>query len=147
MISEESKTANLLAIPRWLFLLVYPIVPVLLLIVFADMFYFDSVLLPYMGIEAILIPIFVFIFNLPHIIASFFSFFDREYVKYYQTHLFIYLPALLIATALLLYIDWRLGIAFFLINDVWHGIKQKVGIALILGAKPDWLHKAWTIFP
>jgi hypothetical protein len=147
MNSSESSITKQIAIPRWLLLTVYLIVPVLLLVTLADMFYFDSILLPYMGIEAILIPIFIFIFNLPHIIASFFSFFDKEYVQYYQRQLSFHLPALLIATALLLYIDWRLGIVFFLINDVWHGIKQKVGIALILGAKPDWVHKAWTISP
>ena len=88
-----------------------------------------------------------FFFSLPHIISSFFSFFDNEYVSYYKKHLFLYLPALLIATATLLYVDYLLGIVFFLINDVWHGIKQKVGIALILGAKPNLLHKIWTFLP
>lgn len=135
------------SIPKKLFLYVYLILPVLLLVVLADMFYFDSWLRPYMGIEAILLPLFIFIFNLPHIIASFFSFFDREYVTYYRKHLFFYLPMLLIATALLLFVNWELGLVFFILNDVWHGIKQKVGIALILGARPGLLHKIWTLLP
>lgn len=134
-------------IPKKLFLYVYLILPILLLVVLADMFYFDSWLRPYMGIEAILLPLFIFIFNLPHIIASLLSFFDGEYVTYYKRHLFFYLPTLLIATALLLFVNYELGIAFFLISDVWHGIKQKTGIALLLGARPGWLHHLWTFLP
>ena len=134
-------------IPRKLFLYVYLILPVLLLVFLVDTFYFNSALRPYTGIEAITLPLFIFIFNLPHIIASFFSFFDREYVSYYKTHLFLYLPGLLIATAVLLYVNFDLGVAFYLINDVWHGIKQKTGIALILGARPGRLHTVWTFLP
>lgn len=139
---RESKT-----IPKKLFLYVYLILPVLLFVALADMFYFDYWLRPYMGIEAILLPLFIFIFNLPHIIASLISFFDTEYVSYYKTHLFFYLPLLLIATALLLFVNFELGLAFFLISDVWHGIKQKTGIALILGARPGLLHHIWTFLP
>lgn len=135
------------SIPKKLFLYVYLIVPILLIIALADIFYFDSVLLPYSGINGLLLPLFIFIFNLPHILASFFSFFDREYVGYYKKHLFIYLPGLLIATGILLFYNYELGIAFFLINDVWHGLRQKTGIALILGAKPGWLQNVWTFLP
>lgn len=147
MESNQVGTASLMTIPKQLLLYVYLILPVLVLVIIADKFYFDSALLPYMGIEAILLPVFIFIFNLPHVIASFFSFFDREYVQHYRKQLFFYLPALLIATAVLLYVDYRLGIVFFLINDIWHGVKQKVGIALILGARPGWIHKVWTLLP
>ena len=144
---ENGKTAvnNFMMIPRPLLFHVYWIVPVLLGVVLYDMFYLNSQLLPYMGIEALFLPVFILLFNLPHIIASFFSFFDREYVSHYKKYLFGYLPLLLIGTGILLYVDYRLGIAFYLLNDIWHGIKQKVGIALILGAKPGWLHREWTL--
>lgn len=135
------------AIPRRLLLSVYLIVPALVAVVFADLFYYDAILRPYMGIEALLLPVFVLVFNLPHIIASFFSFFDGEYVAHYKRHLFLYLPLVLIGTAILLYYDYRLGVAFFLINDVWHGVKQKVGIGLILGARPSFLFHAWKLLP
>tara|TARA_B100000508_G_scaffold140815_1_gene143608 strand:+ start:5529 stop:6509 length:981 start_codon:yes stop_codon:yes gene_type:complete len=135
------------AIPRQLLLSVYLIVPALVAFVLADLFYFGGSLRPYMGVEAMLLPVFVFVFNLPHIIASFFSFFDNEYIAHYRRHLFVYLPMVLTATALLLYVDYRLGVAFFLINDVWHGVKQKVGIGLILGARPSLLFHAWKLLP
>lgn len=57
------------------------------------------------------------------------------------------MPGLLIATAVLLYVNYELGIVFYLLNDLWHGVKQKTGIALILGAKPGVLHRVWTILP
>lgn len=144
--NELVKNDGLL-ISKKLLLAVYLIVPLLLLIVLVDLFYFDAALRPYMGVEALYLPIFIFVFNLPHVIASFFSFFDKEYVKHYRKHLFFYLPGLLLATAVLLYVDYVLGIVFFLLNDVWHGVKQKVGIALMLGAKPGWLHRVWTLAP
>lgn len=136
-----------MVIPKKLLIYVYFVLPVLLLIVLADMFYLNYKLLPHAGIQGIYLPLYVFLFSLPHIISSFFSFLDREYVSYYKKYLFFYLPGLLIATATLLYVDYLLGIVFFLVNDVWHGIKQKVGIALILGAKADWLHRVWTFLP
>ena len=127
-------------IPRKIFLFAYLIVPLLVAVVLLDTYYLDAVLRPYLGIGALFIPIYIFIFDLPHIMASFFSFFDREYVSYYKKHLFFYLPGLLIATALLLFVNYELGLVFYLVNDLWHGIRQKVGIALILGARPGTLH-------
>tara|TARA_B100000508_G_C11459098_1_gene278263 strand:- start:319 stop:1311 length:993 start_codon:yes stop_codon:yes gene_type:complete len=144
---QSAPNTAAVAIPKRLLLSVYLIVPTLVAIVLIDIFYFDATLRPYMGVEALLLPAFIFLFVLPHIIASFFSFFDNEYVSYYRRHLFLYLPLVLIGTALLLYFDYRLGIAFFLINDVWHGVKQKVGIGLILGARPNWLFHTWKLLP
>ena len=144
MENSQTATKSIMTIPRRLLVLVYLILPVLLLVVLSDIFYFNSKLLPYMGIEALLLPVFIFIFNLPHIIASFFSFFDREYISYYRKYLFGYLPLLLLGTGLLLSIDFRLGFVLYMIYDIWHGVKQQVGVALILGAKPTWLHKVWT---
>jgi hypothetical protein len=134
-------------IPKRLLLSVYLILPALLGVVLVDYYVYDATLQPYMGVEALLLPVFLFVFNLPHIIASFFSFFDAEYVRHYRRHLFLYLPLVLVFTGLLLWWDYRLGIAFFLINDVWHGVRQKVGIGLILGARPSPLFTAWTLVP
>ncbi|MCA9356975.1 hypothetical protein H6784_03925 [Candidatus Nomurabacteria bacterium] len=143
-LTEQDKE---MVISKKYLLYVYLILPALLLIFLVDVFYLDYLIFPYVGIEGLLLPLFVVIFNLPHVIASFFGFLDKEYVSYYRKHLYFYLPVILIGTALLLFVDYKLGLAFYLVNDVWHGIKQKVGIALILGARPGWLHKAWTFLP
>ncbi|MFT7644566.1 MAG: hypothetical protein ACI9BF_000215 [Candidatus Paceibacteria bacterium] len=138
---------TIMTIPKSLLLCVFLILPILLCIALADKFYFNSALLPYVGLSALYLPVFILVFVLPHIIASFFSFFDHEYVHYYRRHLFLYLPVLLIATAALLYTNYILGVIFFLLYDFWHGVKQNVGISLILGARPGWLHRAWTLIP
>lgn len=141
------QESSIMTIPKSLLLCVFLILPILLFIALADKFYFNSALLPYVGIGALYLPVFILVFVLPHIIASFFSFFDSEYVHYYRSHLFLYLPTLLLATAALLYVDYRLGIVFFLLYDFWHGVKQNVGISLILGARPGWIHRVWTFIP
>lgn len=147
MVNNQIKPSEAMVIPKKYLLYLFLILPVLLIIFLVDIFYLDYYLFPYVGVEGLLLPFFIVIFNLPHVIASFFSFFDSEYVGYYKKHLFFYLPVLLIGTGILLFYNYELGLAFYLINDVWHGIKQKVGIALILGAKPNWLHKVWTVLP
>lgn len=144
---NAANASHLQTIPRKVLVFAYLIVPILLTVVLVDTFYLNSELRPYFGLEAALIPVYIFIFDLPHIIASFFSFFDKEYVSYYKKHLFFYLPGLLIATAILLFVNFELGLAFYLVNDIWHGVRQKVGIALILGARPGKLHTAWTLVP
>lgn len=144
---KKSAPEGLMTISRKVLLYAYLIVPILLLIVLTDIFFLDSKFSPYLGIEAIFSPFYVILFLLPHIIASFFSFFDREYVHYYRKHLFIYLPLLLIGTALLLYYNFVWGLVFFLVNDMWHGVRQQVGIGLILGAKPGMLYQLWTLLP
>jgi hypothetical protein len=144
MENKQLDKKEIKTIPRKLFFYVYLILPILTGLVLLDIFYFDFAMKPYLGIETILLPLFVFIFNLPHIVASFFSFLDKEYVQHYRKHLFLYLPLVLIATTLILFENYLLGLVIFLVSDIWHGVKQKVGIALILGARPGFLHTAWT---
>lgn len=141
---EIEASKQLLGISRRVLLAAYLVLPILLSIVFIDMFVLDYRLLPYLGVEALFSPFYVILFLLPHIIASFFSFLDREYVSYYKRHLFIYLPLLLTGTALLLYYDFVWGLIFFLVNDMWHGVRQQVGVGLILGARPGMMHRLWT---
>jgi hypothetical protein len=146
----ENKIAapgTLMTIPRKVLLYAYLVLPIFLVIVLIDIFFLDSRFSPYLGVEALFSPFYIILFLLPHIIASFFSFFDREYVHYYRKHLFIYLPLLLTGTALLLYYDFVWGLVFFLVNDMWHGVRQQVGIGLILGAKPGIMHYLWTLVP
>jgi hypothetical protein len=79
---------TLQTIPRKIFLFAYLIVPLLVAVVLVDTYYLDAVLRPSFGIGALFIPAYIFIFDLPHIMASFIGFFDKEYVSYYKKHLF-----------------------------------------------------------
>lgn len=142
-----AANTEMMTISRKVLLYAYLVLPLLTAIALVDIFFLDSRFLPHLGVEALFSPFYIILFLLPHIIASFFSFFDREYVSYYKKHLFIYLPLLLTGTALLLYYDFIWGLVFFLLNDMWHGVKQQVGIGLILGAKPGIVHRLWTLIP
>lgn len=147
MENKIEKKSELLGISRKVLLYAYVVLPVLVTIVLVDIFFLHSRFFPYLGVDAIFSPFYVILFLLPHIIASFFSFFDHEYIGYYKKHLFIYLPLLLAGTALLLYYDFVWGLVFFLINDMWHGVRQQVGVGLILGARPGIMHRLWTLVP
>ncbi len=142
-----SLTESFRTISTKYLLAVYLIVPAILLFVLVDIFLLDNSFQPYFGVETLFHPVFLFFFLLPHIAASWFSFFDTEYISHYRKHMLIYLPLLLLATGILLYFDVRYGLLFFFLNDVWHGVRQKVGIGLILGAKPGLLNTLWTVFP
>lgn len=147
MENKIEATDNFMVVPKKFLLGAYIILPILVSVVLIDIFYFDRLLQPNLGVDAIYLPIFLFIFLLPHIIASLFSFFDSEYVSYYKKHLFIFLPIFLLITLVVLYFDYRYGLLLFFLTDAWHGIRQKVGIGLILGMKPGLVHRLWTYVP
>ncbi len=143
----ENNSTSLTVIPKKFLLLVYLVLPVLFCVFLADVYFFDSALLPYMGLTSMVLPLYLLFFELPHIIASFFGFADKEYFTHYKKHLLFFLPLILIATSILLYVNFSLGVTLYLVGTVWHGLKQQTGIALILGARPGWVHTAWTLIP
>lgn len=143
----ENNPTSLTVIPKKFLLLVYLVLPVLFFVFLADVYFFDSALLPYMGLTSMVLPLYLLFFELPHIIASFFGFADKEYFTHYKKHLLFFLPLILIATSILLYVNFSLGVTLYLVGTVWHGLKQQTGIALILGARPGLVHTAWTLIP
>jgi len=145
--NNYSEEKNLVTIPKKFLLGVYFILPILFLVFLVDVFYFDSAFLPYFGLTTLTLPLYLIIFEMPHVLASFFGFFEKEYVTHYKKQLFIYLPLVLFATIVLLWIDFNLGFALYIVGTVWHGLKQQTGIALILGARPGYVHTAWTFIP
>lgn len=147
MEKNNSEASQLVTIPKKFLLAVYLILPILFAIFIVDVFYFDSALLPYMGLTTLTLPLYLIIFELPHIMASFFGFFDDEYVSHYKKQLFVYLPIILLATLILLFVNYKLGFALYIVGTVWHGLKQQTGIALILGARPTLVHTIWTFVP
>jgi len=144
---ENSQPPELVKISKRYLLAVYLILPILFFIYVGDVWFFDSALLPYMGLTSLVLPLYILFFELPHIIASFFGFADKEYFNHYKKHLLFFLPLILIATGVLLYVNFALGVTLYLVGTVWHGLKQQTGIALILGARPGWVHSVWTLVP
>ncbi len=128
---------------RWL-LAVYLIVPVLLLVVIIDRIWFSESLLPYMGLSSLLLPLYLLLFELPHIIASLLGFADREYRQQYARPLYLGLPAVLLGVYLLFRIDPVWAILAYLVATMYHVIKQQTGIAFIFGTPRGIVHQVWT---
>lgn len=136
-ISQKSIT------PSWL-LMIHSIALVLLAIFFIDVAFFQASLLPYMGIDTLLLPVYLLIFELPHIIASLLTFADKSYVQFYKKHLLIGVPAVLIGVGTLFYLNPKLTFVIYIIATMYHVIRQQTGIASILSkAKGVWFN-IWT---
>lgn len=144
---ESSQADSLMTIPKRFLLSVYLVLPALAAFFLWDMLLNNSGFLPYMGLNSMVLPLYLLFFELPHIIASFFGFVDKEYVRHYKKHLFVYLPLILAGTGVLMWWNFELGVTLYLVGTVWHGLKQQTGIALILGARPGWHHTLWTVVP
>ena len=60
-----------------------------------DIFINEGQLKPYLRFDSLFLPLYLLIFELPHVIASFFGFFQKEYARHYKRHLFFGLPLLI----------------------------------------------------
>lgn len=128
---------------QWL-LRIYAIGLLLIGIVVADQLFFNEALLPYMGLTSLFLPLYLLFFELPHIIASFLGFADKEYIKQYKHSLLFVLPVLLGTVGFLMYLNFMATVILYLCATMYHVIKQQTGIALILGAKKDIGHRVWS---
>jgi hypothetical protein len=75
----------------------------------------------------------VLVFNVPHIVASYFSFCDKQYLQHYKKQLLLVLslaPALAIGIPALVGPDAFL--AFFAVATMYHVLAQQLGISLSL---------------
>ncbi len=128
---------------KWL-IRIYLIIPLLILITAIDIMFFHSSLLPYMGITSLLFPLYLLFFELPHIIGSFFGFFDKDYVVYYRKYFTLWIPLFLFFMAILMYINFSLVMLIYIIGTMYHVIRQQTGITFFFGVKPSNLHKVWS---
>jgi hypothetical protein len=114
---------------RWL-LELHWIIPVVLLIIACDQLFFSSRLQLLLPDSPERIFLFLVFFNLPHIVASHFSFLDGEYFSLYKWRLIAIVLFIVLAVTL---IPRFLGLeAFFLFFATWtivHVVGQQFGIA------------------
>lgn len=128
----------------WL-LSVFLIIPAALLVVYVDQTYLESSLLPYMGLGSLFIPLYLLFFELPHILASFLGFFDREYAEHYRRHIIIALPVILTCTLILAWWQYYAVVLLYLVLTMYHVMKQQTGVSLILGAPKSTLFHVWSV--
>lgn len=127
-------------------LAIYGIVPLCLFAAAIDSFFLDGwlkSLLPVVTPDRFLW--WSLIFNLPHIIGSFVTYAEPEYLKSYRAML---LKGFTLSTLIVLVVPMTLGpevlFAFVSAYTVYHVFMQQFGISLMfLGRRPDWLYFAW----
>ncbi len=78
---------------------------------------------------------FMVFFVLPHILASQFSFYDREYVSAYRRQLAYGLPGVIAMVFLLYSLDEHSRRLIYAAVTMWHLIAQQVGIARVLAGE------------
>lgn len=88
---------------------------------------------------------FSFIFNLPHIVASFVTHADRDYIRHYKYQLarsaFL---CVTISAAIVYFISLEVFFACFSVFTIYHLIMQQYGIALMLAKRaPNLFFQLW----
>jgi hypothetical protein len=135
---------TLTPIHRWVIVAILFVTPALFLAGVTNYYFFAGSWLPYMSIASLLLPLYLLFFELPHIIASYLGFFDREYVRFYSRSLFIWLPLVLSGFGLLLWWHMTAAIVLYLVATMYHVMRQQTGIALMFGVKKDKWHAMWS---
>lgn len=120
------------------------IIPVLSAVWLWDMFLNDRGLLPYLGLTSLLLPLYLLFFEMPHIIASFVGFIDKEYLGHYRTHLLFGVPLLLAAFIGLLLVDFMTAVAVYLAVTMYHVVRQQTGIGLMFDVPKDRWFSWWS---
>jgi len=122
---------------------VYVILPIALVLMMVDFYFFNSTLkytLPHFP-ESILW--YMLVFNFPHIIASFFSFADKEYLFYYRQPLMYGLPIIGLSAVVLPWLSIEATIMVIILYTMYHNVSQQTGIASILMQYRDKWTKIW----
>lgn len=135
-----------LHIRRSWILSIFLIIPAVAIFGAWDMYFNNKQLLPYLRFDSLFLPLYLLIFELPHVLASFFGFFQKEYVRHYQRHLFLGLPLVLTGFVLVLGINFYTAFLIYLIATLYHVIRQQAGIAHFFGVPKNCWHWWWTWF-
>lgn len=128
---------------RWL-IAVYAIVPIIATIVLLDMLVLGQALQPYLTAQALYFPLFLLLFELPHIIASLTTFADKEYLRFYLRHILTVLPIKFLIFAVVFWYSTTYALILFGIYTMYHTIRQQTGIALTMTKRRDTMHEVWT---
>lgn len=126
---------------------IFLVVPSVLLVWAWDMFFNNQGLLPFLGLASLFLPLYLLVFEMPHIIASFVGFADKEYIKHYRAHLLYGMPLLLVGFLCLLWVDFTTAVAVYLAATMYHVIRQQTGIGLLFEVpRNNWFHGwSWSL--
>lgn len=132
------------AVPKKLLFLVHLIVPALLCVFFVDQYLLEETLKPYLQLTATSFLFYLLFFDQPHIIASFVSYADTEYMRHYKRHGVVI--ALIIVGVYALYTyDFTLLFILYGAYTMWHVIRQQAGITRMFVGKTPFVHHLWYL--
>jgi hypothetical protein len=126
-----------------LLLSLYAIIPISLLILLIDIFYLNfkiRSILPESPFELI---IFALIFNIPHIMTSFISYFDKEYIIFYKKNLVFGFIGICIFSYSLVTIHYEFAAISLIFYTMYHVLMQQMGIATIMMRGTNTYYKYW----
>lgn len=127
----------------WIFS-VFLIVPLVALFGGWDYFFNNQKLLPHLQFDSLFLPLYLLVFELPHVFASFLSFFQKEYITQYKKHLYLGIPLTLLLFLVLVGANFYLAITVYLIVTLFHVTRQLTGIAHFYGVPKNYWHGWWT---
>lgn len=122
---------------------VYAITPALLGLAVLDLFVFNRAIAAVLPAHPEQVFLFALLFNVPHLVASFFSFADREYLSFYRSKLMFGLLPILVASVLLLWHAPSVAIVAFILYTEYHVMSQQAGVASLIGRVGGVSHLAW----
>ena len=116
---------------------VYWVVPLAVLLVVVDMFWLESDIQQTVKKSNAQILLIGIVFGAPHILASMFAYFDKEYLAFYQPKIMAGLSgALLLASITLFVLPLNVGLTLLTIINMHHFIGQQAGVARMLIGQP-----------
>lgn len=132
----------------------YLVIPLCALLVLADMLLLENALLQYLPTSPTQWLIWAIVFETPHIVASFFSFCDREYIRYYRARLlwglkrfvplvvFTFFVAPAVFPAAIASLLFSLFSGFYIVYTMYHVLSQQFGIAMgLMKLRPDYRYE------
>ena len=125
-------------------LAVYGLIPLALAVFIVDVALLDQRIKSSIAADPNDYALFTAIFTLPHILASFFGFFDREYMQYYGRRILRGAQYAFIAIMVLMAIDPGAMLFVFAIYTMTHVFLQQSGIAKSLSKGID--AKSYTVW-
>lgn len=143
MLSANEK----ITVPFWMLACVYAILPLLLILALVDALFLQNALRETLPRTPETFVLYALLFGTPHILASFFSLADRDYLAAYGTRLTVKLPLLLISIGLITYFFTPVGILIFVAYTMYHVVFQQAGLSLVFGAKFSKAFGAWRALP
>lgn len=140
-----SWRGNTIAIDSRFLLAINAIIPLSLIVIALDMAYWDGAVKGFLKAKPEDYFWFSFIFNLPHIVASFVTYADREYISHYKYQLArSAVLCISISGAIAFLISPEAFFVCFAIFTIYHLIMQQYGISLMLmKRRPDLIFQFW----